>query len=47
MKKPFLTWTERAATAIVPTTADAASGVPAPAMSAAPAPTSTTALAAA
>ena len=47
MKKPFLTWTERAATAIVPTTADAASGVPAPAMRAAPAPTSTTALAAA
>jgi hypothetical protein len=45
MKKPFGTWTERAATAIVPTTADAASGVPAPAISAAPAPTSTTALA--
>jgi hypothetical protein len=47
MKNPFSRWTERAATAIVPTTADAASGVPAPAMRAAPAPTSTAALAAA
>jgi hypothetical protein len=47
MKKPFGRWTERAATAIVPTTADAASGVPAPAIRAAPAPTSTAALAAA
>jgi hypothetical protein len=47
MKNPFSRCTERAATAIVPTTAAAASGVPAPAISAAPAPTSTAALAAA
>jgi hypothetical protein len=45
MKKPFGTWTERAATASVPTTADAASGVAAPASRAVPAPTSTAALA--
>src|SRR5690348_16197002 len=47
MKNPLGTCTVRAATASVPTTADAASGVPAPAISATPAPVSTAALAAA
>ena len=47
MKNPFGAWTVRAATAMVPTTAAAASGVAAPASTAAPAPVSTTALAAA
>src|SRR5690242_1831423 len=47
MKNPLGTCTVRAATASVPTTADAPSGFPAPAISATPAPVSTAALAAA
>ena len=44
MKKPLGRCTVRAATASVPTTADAATGVPAPAISATPVPVSTAAL---